>query len=302
VRGSFFALFLMGCAASSPAPLPYFKESPESWDHVGVDAALAADGAPDAAPTAANGDSGAGEAGVTAPLVTDELPYRPSHPAPRVQVDVTKVTGRAKSEDVQRVARSKGYWPIRSCYEDGLRRAGRLRGEIELRATLAGGGAVESVHRSAVHVDDRDVVTCIVKAVRKLSLVPARGGATATLLIALNPGDEPVGAREPAPWPVTPEDLRTSLRARLPDMETCFKDGLRRDADLAGRLAVRLRIGSSGQVREAKEVESRFPDPEVKTCVLDVLRKTSVTGGGKELVVVYAVRFGAARDDDAPAH
>ena len=60
-----------------------------------------------------------GWAGATSEVGGDN---KPPHPAPRVKVDVLKITGKASEADVLRVARSKGYWPLRLCYEEGLRR------------------------------------------------------------------------------------------------------------------------------------------------------------------------------------
>jgi hypothetical protein len=296
------ALLLSGCSAVAP-PLPHFKESPESWDQVPDEGGPDVANDLDTGPASLDGAPDDRSDSESVSLLSDELPYRAAHPAPRVRVDVTKVIGHVRDEDVQRVARSKGYWPIRLCYEEALRRAPHLRGEFELRVTLGHGGAVQEVHRGPSHLDDREVVSCVAKGVRKLSLTPARGGATANLLVSLNPGDEPVTGHGPPPaWPVDPEELRAGLRTELPAVEDCYRQGLRRDPGLAGRIAMRLHVVASGQIREANEVEAHFPDPAVKACILDVFRKATVRTGGKDVVAIYAVRLGSKADaDDAGA-
>ena len=112
------------------------------------------------------------------PSGTEEEPPRGSsadtpsgrvpHPAPRIKVDVLKLSGRINEADVLRQARSKGYWPFRLCYEEGLRRSQKLHGTVHVRVTVGASGAVRGAQKVAAEVDDPTVVGCVVKAARGL--------------------------------------------------------------------------------------------------------------------------------------
>ena len=103
-----------------------------------------------------------------------EAPPTPSgkvpHPAPRIKVDVLKISGRINEADVLRQARSKGYWPFRLCYEEGLRRSQKVHGTINVRVSVGASGAVRSAQKVAAEVDDPTVIGCVVKAARGLAL------------------------------------------------------------------------------------------------------------------------------------
>ncbi|MET0592599.1 MAG: hypothetical protein ABW133_07865, partial [Polyangiaceae bacterium] len=53
---------------------------------------------------------------------------------------------------------------------------------------------------------------------------------------------------------------------------------------------------ANGTVREADEVESHFPDPEVTACVRQALIGSSIPSTENELVIVYPLRFGHPPD------
>jgi hypothetical protein len=218
---------------------------------------------------------------------------KPPHPAPRIKVDVIQVHGHVEEVDVLRVARSKGYWPFRLCYEEGLRRAPKLHGAVRFRVTVGPGGSPRGVRKVAAEVDDPVVVSCVLKAARNLVLAaPERGTPEVTLEVSLWPGDLPVRvAAESSLPPTVSATLMAALRARWPDVRACFAIGARRLPGLWGRLALRLRLAPNGQVTEAAEVESHFADADVTECVLRAYERTGVSSG-EDRVIVYALRLG----------
>jgi hypothetical protein len=219
------------------------------------------------------------------------------HPAPRVKVDMVEVRGHIDEADVLRQARAKGYWPFRLCYEEGLRRAPKLHGTLRLRVTVSPGGAPRAVRKVAAELDDALVTSCILKAARSLSLAtPERGSPDVTLEISLWPGDAPLRtvSASPTARPASgvPEAIVTSLRDRWPEVRTCYADGLRRRPGLWGRLALRLRITAAGQIIEACEVESHFPDRDVSECALRAYERAGLAPSNEERVIVYPLRLG----------
>jgi hypothetical protein len=217
------------------------------------------------------------------------------HPAPRVKVDVVQVRGRIDEADVLRLARAKGYWPFRLCFEDGLKRAPKLHGTVTMRVTVGANGAPRGVRKVGAEVDDPLVVSCILKAARALSLPsPQRGTPEVTLQVSLWPGDAPLRSTPPPRVsPEVPGALVASLREKWPQVRACYAEGVRRRPGLWGRLAMRFRVTTAGQIVEASEIESHFPDRDVTECTLRAYERAGLAASGEERVIVYALRLGA---------
>jgi hypothetical protein len=227
------------------------------------------------------------------------------HPAPRIRVDVVKAQG-AREADVLKLARSKGYWPVRLCYERGLRKRQRLHGTVTLALVVGQAGAVKQARKLSSDVDDVPVVKCIASSFRKLLLSsPTRKTAKVTLLVSMWPGDEPVYAPDPqetqghTSQPV-PADLAGALRELWPQVRACYRDGLLRDRALWGRIALRLRIAPAGEVLEVSQVESRLRDQGVAECVFRAFLTASLPPSPKGITVIYPLRLGSPPDQPAP--
>jgi hypothetical protein len=227
------------------------------------------------------------------------------HPAPRIQVDIARTRG-VREAEVLKVARSKGYWPIRLCFEQGLRKAQRLHGTMSLALVIGQGGAVKGSRKVASVLDDADVARCIVRSFRKLALAsPTRKTGTVTLAISLWPGDDPVyvpGSPDPnaGTSPNETAQLAASLRGRWPEVQSCLRKGLARNQGLWGRMALRMHVSPNGEVLDASQVESRFQDPGVTACVLGVYRSASLPAPGKDIIVVYPLRLGSPPEQSNP--
>jgi hypothetical protein len=224
---------------------------------------------------------------------------KPPHPAPRVKVDVVQVKGRIPEGDVLRAARAKGYWPFRLCYEDGLRRAPKLHGTVKFKLTVGPEGSARGIRKAGAEIDDGLVVSCVLQAARKLTLPPPeRGTPEVTLEVSLWPGDAPVrtggpSMAEPRSAPDASDALVAALRSRWPQVRACYAQGLARNSGLWGRLAMRFRVTPAGQITEAAEVESRFPDRDVTECILQAYERAGLSPYGEDRVVVYPLRLGS---------
>ena len=71
-----------------------------------------------------------------------------------------------------------------------------------------------------------------------------------------------------------------------------YAEGLRRTPGLWGRLAMRFHVTAKGDVVEASEVESHFPDRDVTECALRVYERAGLAPSGEDRVIVYALRLG----------
>lgn len=244
--------------------------------------------------------------------VAGDAPPTPSgkvpHPAPRIKVDILKMSGHISEAEVLRQARSKGYWPFRLCYEEGLRRSQKMHGTVHVRLTIGPSGTVRSAQKVTAEVEDPTVVGCIVKAARGLALpAPERGTPSVTLEVSLWPGDDAVhspGSPEgKKPHAADMTALLTALRSHLPEVRSCLVEGQKRHPGLWGRIGVRLRIRAAGEIVDASEIESRFPDPDVTFCVMKAFAHTDVPAPREELIIVYPLRLGApseAREEPRP--
>lgn len=203
------------------------------------------------------------------------------HPAPRVIVDVKSVRPRparkARVEQrVQASARKNGYWPIRACYEPGLRRQQSLGGKLSFRLTLGAQGSVIAARQLAADLRDPEVVRCIVSAFRKLRFEHKAGRKLdVDFEVSVYPGhaevpEAPVGAATArAQLPVDPDAANALIAERRALVEACLTGARQRDPRVWGRLAIELVLDADGRVTKAREFESTFPDREAVTCVSD---------------------------------
>jgi hypothetical protein len=218
--------------------------------------------------------------------------HRPYHPAPGIIVNVIDAHGGVSAADLQRKARSSGYWPFRQCYEEGLRRDQRLTGRLSLDLLVSPSGAVDRSRLTSTTLTDEVVAACVAREAMHLSL-PASGESqtTAKAEVSLNTGDEPVPSPRPAP---NAEELRSALRASWPAAERCYEAGLIQHPDAGGRMELRFRIQPSGEILDVIEGDTRFGGADITRCVLSACQNAKLPAGGqgsKESSFVYALHF-----------
>jgi hypothetical protein len=242
----------------------------------------------------------------------------PLHTAPRVMIDMTlSAHPSATEEEVEKQVRAKGYWPVRLCYESGLRRLQTLNGTLTFRFDIDHKGKLTHVQPAEKPFADHEVATCIAKGLATLSVAPPpkRSIGRSTVTIQIYPGDEPIYLHSPVIRTSDPtaEDpalrpVREALRDVLPHVRECYTAGLVQHPGLWGRMAVALTVDERGAISGAEEIESQFPDSNVTRCVIESLRAARVQalpagalaasmpgsekGAGQPLPVVVAYRLG----------
>jgi hypothetical protein len=224
---------------------------------------------------------------------------RPFHPAPGIVVDVLEANGGASAADLQRDARNVGYWPFRHCYEEGLRRNQEMGGKVSLDVGVAPGGAVQSANVTGSSVHDDSVTLCVAREASHLSLAGGETATSAKMTVNLATGDEPVPVPHAAPHA---DDLREALHKEWPAVSQCYAGELAKHPDAGGRMELRFRVKSGGEIAEVAENDSRFGDVDVTRCVLGVYRTAKLPGvahGSHEASFVYALHFEAR--PEAPA-
>jgi hypothetical protein len=221
--------------------------------------------------------------------------HRPYHPAPGIVVDVVDAQGAVAAADVQRVARNLGYWPIRGCYEDGLRADPQLAGRVALELAVGPGGAVDRADVKASTVHDPVVTACVAREARRLVLPSGDSPTTARVVVTLARGDEPVPTARPIP---DADVLRQALRAPWEAVRRCYAHELPNHPDVGGRLELHFKAKRDGEVREVAEVgDSRFADEGVARCVVGVYRATKLPSlhASADRSFFYALRLEASR-------
>ena len=198
----------------------------------------------------------AGHAGHTTDERVEAASRRPYHPAPGIVVDVIDAQGGLSAADLQRTARSSGYWPLRQCYEEGLRKDQRLAGKISIQLIVTPGGAIDRSEVTATTLHDEIVAACVAREARHLGLAASasadhrEGGRDARGGRRAGPDREAAARRtrasRRATWVV---GLRTQLlrwrtrgpprRGRSPGADVPRPSGRRDCGGVRGRLQVR---------------------------------------------------------------
>ncbi len=253
-------------------------------------------------------------------VLVDELPYRWSHllateaserphvsgakrghgggryhAGPGIVVDATEELGGPRAAELQGVARSAGYWPFRRCYEEGLRRDQGLAGKVSLDVAMSAAGAIERADVVSATLRDESVALCIGREATHLAFPPRESPTKAKIDISLSAGDEPVTVPRPA---VHADEVREALRASWPAVEQCYASELAKRPGAGGRMELRFRARSSGEIVEvAEEGEPRFADIDVTRCVLGVYRTTRLPAArvcsARETTFGYAIHLEA---------
>jgi hypothetical protein len=235
------------------------------------------------------------------------------HPATRVLVELGPVSRRIEKRSQRpnafsaasllAEARSNGYWPFRTCFEQGLRAKPTSAGQTRLRLSLGSSGRVTASRVLATELAERGTAQCLAEAARGLRFrrAPARR-IDFELSVKLWPGDAPLPPRAPDRAGREPDlsGLGAAFEQAAPALAQCCQSALAGDPRLWGRLAVCVDTNAEGAVVKARETESRFSDPAASTCVTNELSALRMPTRGQALQVMFALRCGAPPQPPAP--
>jgi hypothetical protein len=219
------------------------------------------------------------------------------HPATRVILDTQVLSGKKSLGPLSAGAilaqtRSKGYWPFRLCFEEGLRQGNQKSTTTVLRFSIDTRGQV-SYARKMKSDASSEVTTCMRQAAYapKYSPRPPRR-VDVELTAQLSRGDVTLPGRDPETAArVDAAALLPALDRLEPRVSRCYAEGLARDAKLWGRIELLVARDESGRVTRTEELGSRFPDAGVMQCVQEVVSEQVLDAGhGPDLVLAW--RFG----------
>jgi hypothetical protein len=232
-------------------------------------------------------------------------PAMEGHPLPRVVVDVVRKPakktkrGRTIANDgaldgaIEASLRRAAWTKTIACYRKGALKNQALEGET-LLAARAKSGRLEAL-TVAKAMPDPAVSKCLAKSYAGMAVPVGKRARSVAVRVRIFPGDDPIAPTaaeiDPVSGSVDPGLVADALRAELPRVEACYATARTWAPELAGTLAIRLRIEPSGQVSEAFEEGGPFAEERLARCVLRhvrTLRTAAPTGGPARVVVPIA--------------
>lgn len=245
-------------------------------------------------------------------------PEDPTHPLPRVIVDVVASKGGVSAARLQAAARRLFWGKAVACYtksawaEPGLRvddaldvslEKGRLKpvapGPSGKKRRAAKSTAAPPASRSAA---TQAIEACLARELSGLDLGLSGKRTRARLRVRISAGDEPIpppdAARERGPGTIDGARVDTALAALTPQLRSCYVAALEYAPELRGSLALRLRIEPDGRISEAFEHGAPFADPRAARCMLRALRGATLPapeGGFVRVLVGLDLNTGDAR-------
>jgi hypothetical protein len=119
-------------------------------------------------------------------------------------------------------------------------------------------------------------------------------------VVADGGGRAPAGGKEHVNGRLDPVIIQKVVRAHFDAFRKCYEEGLGRNPNLSGRVAVKFVIDRSGAVSSAEDSRSDIPDRVVVDCILSRYRELVFPKpDGGILTVVYPIVFNASDDADA---
>lgn len=96
--------------------------------------------------------------------------------------------------------------------------------------------------------------------------------------------------------PLTRDEIRLVVRAKLPQVRACFDAALERDADIGGRVVLRFTIGPDGRADAIAVEEDQVGDALLAECLREQLRAWQFPQprGGTPITIAYPFVFSSA--------
>ena len=98
--------------------------------------------------------------------------------------------------------------------------------------------------------------------------------------------------------PLTRDEIRLVVRAKLPQVRACFDAGLARTPELGGRVVLRFTIGPNGRADSSSisVEEDELGDPQVAACLCEQLATWQFPQprGGEPITIAYPFAFSSA--------
>lgn len=233
------------------------------------------------------------------------VPNDPTHPLPRVTVEVLSAKGGIKQAAIQATARREFWGKAVACYRKAAFMDQTLRVKKDFNVEIKNGKAIVGKKKKKAGKNKKSADTakdskadplaiaeaCVLESFNGLEM-PNGKRTTATIQVRISAGDEPIAppdaASERGSGKIDTAEVDKSVAAMSSSFTDCYRSGLDYAPKLNGALSVRLKIEASGLVTEAFEAGGPFADERVSRCIVRTFRGAKLpapTGGYVRVVV-----------------
>lgn len=232
------------------------------------------------------------------------MPDDPTHPLPRVTVEVLSAKGGIKQAAIQATARREFWGKAVACYRKAAFMDQTLRVKKDFSVEIKNGKAIvgkrkkkngkskKAADSASSKADPLAIAeACVLESFNGLEM-PNGKRTTATIQVRISAGDEPIAppdaASERGGGKIDTAELDKSVAAMSGSFTDCYRAGLDYAPKLNGALSVRLKIETTGLVTEAFEAGGPFADERVSRCIVRTFRGAKLpapTGGYVRVVV-----------------
>ncbi|MDI1435154.1 AgmX/PglI C-terminal domain-containing protein [Polyangium sorediatum] len=114
-----------------------------------------------------------------------------------------------------------------------------------------------------------------------------------------NKGTDVIGALDAPAGRLDPAEIQKIIRGNFKTLQACYEEGLKKNPNLGGRIAIKFVIGKDGKPASVgEETPATLPDPDVVKCVLAAVETlTFPAPEGGVVKVVYPIMFAPAGGD-----
>ncbi len=188
---------------------------------------------------------------------------------------------------------------VRACYS-GVR---GLAGRVQVKFVVRPNGRVVDAEAVASTVSPKSVETCLVRAIRGLSLgkLATDKSVEFTMPFSFDGGGGSAASggelRPQKNGPLAGDILDSVMKPAVPRFTACYDAQARKEPSLAGDVVIRFTIGADGTTRNAKVKQSTLGNAKVESCMVDVAKKLKFPAerGRKDTRVIYPFRFAQTR-------
>lgn len=195
---------------------------------------------------------------------------------------------------------------VKECYNNLLETDPDAVGRVVLQFAIMGdesvGGIVEDVAFSEdSELQDEDFRECVAQSMMSTVFDPPRGGGRVVIhypFVFTTEDDTPEptedGKRTPTVrhaeatvGPLDKDVVRRIVRAHINEVRHCYNQGLAKNPDLAGRVAVQFTIATTGRVSEAEIASSTLDDEDVGSCIVEAVKRWKFPKPDDDVAVTY---------------
>lgn len=215
-------------------------------------------------------------------------------------------TGTLSKEYIRKTVVEEALPLVKECYDNLLETDPDAVGRVVLQFAIMGdesvGGIVEEVGFSEdSELQDEDFRECVAQSMMSTVFDPPAGGGRVVIhypFVFTNEDDTPQPADDGKPIPrvrqaeatVGPLDkdiIRRIVRAHIEEVRHCYSQGLAKNPDLAGRVAVQFTIATTGRVSEAGIASSTLDDENVNMCIVEAVKRWKFPKPDDVVAVTY---------------